>query len=70
MGAIVLGDLERRPKDEIPRDEPVSDIDVRAGDLVGTIVEADEVPLAIDELPLVALHGLLRRGRDDRPRSR
>ncbi len=62
MGAIALGDLERRPEDEIPREEPVSDIDVRAGELVGTIVEADEVPLAIDELPLVALMGCFAEG--------
>ena len=68
MGGIVLGELEEDPGDELPATEPVEDLDVAAGPLVGTTVEADEVPLAIDELPLVALLGLLRRGRDGRPR--
>jgi 3-phosphoshikimate 1-carboxyvinyltransferase len=35
--------------------EPGGDLDVRSGELVGTRVGADEVPLAIDELPLFAL---------------
>ena len=63
MGAIVVGDLEKAPaRGVIPVDEPVSDLDVRAGSLVGTVVEADEVPLAIDELPLVALLGAFAEG--------
>ena len=61
MGAIVLGEIEA-PTDEIPHDEPSSDLDVAAGPLVGTVVEADEVPLAIDELPLVALLGCFAEG--------
>jgi 3-phosphoshikimate 1-carboxyvinyltransferase len=35
---------------------------VSAGPLRGTTVEADEVPLAIDELPLVALLGCFAEG--------
>jgi 3-phosphoshikimate 1-carboxyvinyltransferase len=35
---------------------------VTAGPLRGTVVEADEVPLAIDELPLVALLGCFAEG--------
>jgi 3-phosphoshikimate 1-carboxyvinyltransferase len=62
MGGIVLGDLEEEPIDAIPDGEPVTDIDVTAGPLVGTVVEADEVPLAIDELPLVALLGCFAEG--------
>ncbi len=62
MGAIVLGDLEGPPGDTIPPTEPVTDLDVTAGPLVGTVVEADEVPLAIDELPLVALLGCFAEG--------
>jgi 3-phosphoshikimate 1-carboxyvinyltransferase len=63
MGGIVLGDLEAPPPDGvIPAGEPVSDLDVAAGPLVGTVVEADEVPLAIDELPLVALLGCFAEG--------
>jgi 3-phosphoshikimate 1-carboxyvinyltransferase len=62
MGAIVLGDLEQPTGDVIPAGEPVSDLDVTAGPLVGTTVEPDEVPLAIDELPLVALLGCFAEG--------
>jgi 3-phosphoshikimate 1-carboxyvinyltransferase len=63
MGAIVVGDLEApNPDGPIPPDEPTSDLDVAHGPLVGTIVEPDEVPLAIDELPLVALLGCFADG--------
>jgi len=61
MGGIVVGDLEE-PSTEIATSEPVCDLDVAHGPLVGTTVEADEVPLAIDELPLVALLGCFAEG--------
>jgi 3-phosphoshikimate 1-carboxyvinyltransferase len=60
MGAIVLADLE--PVGEFSAREPVSDIDVSFGPIVGTTVEAHEVPLAIDELPVVALLGAFAEG--------
>jgi 3-phosphoshikimate 1-carboxyvinyltransferase len=62
MGAIVIGDLEDEPGDEVAATEPVSDLDVTAGPLVATVVEPEEVPLAIDELPLVALLGCFAEG--------
>ncbi|MDX6656976.1 MAG: 3-phosphoshikimate 1-carboxyvinyltransferase [Solirubrobacteraceae bacterium] len=62
MGAIILGELEDDPGDELSATEPVEDLDVAFGPLVGTTVEADEVPLAIDELPLVALLGCFAEG--------
>lgn len=62
MGGIALGDLEEPDLDAIVPDEPVSDLDVAAGPLVGTVVEAHEVPLMIDELPLVALLGCFAEG--------
>jgi 3-phosphoshikimate 1-carboxyvinyltransferase len=61
MGAVMLGDLEEEP-DEVPSEEPIGDLDVAAAPLVGTTVEPDEVPLAIDELPLVALLGCFAEG--------
>jgi len=61
MGAIVIGALEE-PSDAVAPTEPICDIDVAAGPLQGTVVEADEVPLAIDELPLVALLGCFAEG--------
>jgi 3-phosphoshikimate 1-carboxyvinyltransferase len=61
MGAIVLGPLEEVGA-ELSAGEPMGDLDVTAGPLVGTVVEAGEVPLAIDELPLVALLGCFAEG--------
>jgi 3-phosphoshikimate 1-carboxyvinyltransferase len=62
MGGVVAGELEDGPGDAIPGHEPVCDLEVGAGPLAGTVVEADEVPLAIDELPLVALLGCFAEG--------
>ena len=42
--------------------EPAGDLEIHAAPLVGTTVEAKEVPLAIDELPLVALAAACARG--------
>ncbi len=61
MGAIVLGDLEG-PSDAVVSYEPISDLDVTAGPLRATVVTPDEVALAIDELPLVALLGCWAEG--------
>lgn len=43
--------------------EPGGDLEVRSAPLVGTSVGADEVALAIDELPLFALAAACARGR-------
>lgn len=61
MRGIVLGDLKSEAG-ELEAHEPVSDLDVAHGALEGTVVEPDEVPLAIDELPLVALLGCFAEG--------
>jgi 3-phosphoshikimate 1-carboxyvinyltransferase len=42
--------------------EPVADLEVRATPLVATTVEREEVPRLVDELPLVALLGVMARG--------
>jgi 3-phosphoshikimate 1-carboxyvinyltransferase len=60
MGAVLLGDLEE-PGTETD-EEPVGELDVASGLLEGTVVEPDEVPLAIDELTLVALLGAYAEG--------
>jgi 3-phosphoshikimate 1-carboxyvinyltransferase len=60
MGAIVIGDIE--PAGSFGPIEPIADIDVSSGPLEATTVEPDEVPLAIDELPLVALLGCFAEG--------
>jgi 3-phosphoshikimate 1-carboxyvinyltransferase len=60
MGAVVLGDLEA-PGAESDR-EPVGELDVASAPLEGTEVEPEEVPLAIDELTLVALLGAFAEG--------
>lgn len=61
MRGIVIGDLERE-HGELVAHEPICDLDVAYGALEGTFVEPDEVPLAIDELPLVALLGCFAEG--------
>jgi 3-phosphoshikimate 1-carboxyvinyltransferase len=61
MGAVILGDLEQ-PSDEQHGEEPVGELDVAAAPLIATEVAPDEVPLAIDELPLVALLGCFAEG--------
>jgi 3-phosphoshikimate 1-carboxyvinyltransferase len=60
MGAVILGDLEA-PGTEAD-DEPVGELDVASAPLEGTEVGPDEVPLAIDELTLVALLGAFAEG--------
>jgi len=61
MGAVLVGELEPAGAPLSP-DEPVTELDVAHGALAGTTVEAAEVPLAIDELPLVALLGCFAEG--------
>jgi 3-phosphoshikimate 1-carboxyvinyltransferase len=61
MGAVVIGDLEERAT-AAPDAEPLCELDVAHGPLVGTRVTPAEVPLAIDELPLVALLGCFAEG--------
>jgi 3-phosphoshikimate 1-carboxyvinyltransferase len=60
MGAIVVGELEE--PGAFTAAEPVCDLDVSHGPIEATTVGADEVPLAIDELPLVALLGCFAEG--------
>jgi 3-phosphoshikimate 1-carboxyvinyltransferase len=60
MGAVVVGDLEEPGTDAA--EEPVGELDVASAPLEGTVVEAAEVPAAIDELTLVALLGAFADG--------
>jgi 3-phosphoshikimate 1-carboxyvinyltransferase len=64
MGGAVVGELEPVPPAgaAVPTGEPVCDLEVSAGPLRATTVEPAEVPLAIDELPLVALLGCFAEG--------
>ncbi|MEA2439790.1 MAG: 3-phosphoshikimate 1-carboxyvinyltransferase [Thermoleophilaceae bacterium] len=64
MGAVVLGELEGEPPADTGTSdtEPVGDVDIAQAPLEGTTVESHEVPLAIDELPLVALLGCFAEG--------
>jgi 3-phosphoshikimate 1-carboxyvinyltransferase len=62
MGGDVAGALEREPGPAVPAAEPITDLEIAAGPLTATNVEPDEVPLAIDELPLVALLGCFAEG--------
>jgi 3-phosphoshikimate 1-carboxyvinyltransferase len=63
MGVVVEGDLEEADPVGVPTAEPVADLRVRHGAaLRGTVVEPEEVPLAIDELPLVGLVACFAEG--------
>jgi 3-phosphoshikimate 1-carboxyvinyltransferase len=62
MGARIEGEIEADPGEDIPDAEPVADLQVRTSALHATTVEPEEVPLAIDELPLVALLGCFAEG--------
>lgn len=62
MGARIEGEVEQRADGAVPTGEPTADLVVSASELRGTVVEGDEVPLAIDELPLVALLGCFAEG--------
>jgi len=60
MGAIVVGELE--PAGNFAAAEPIADLDISSAPITATTVQAHEVPLAIDELPLVALLGCFAEG--------
>jgi 3-phosphoshikimate 1-carboxyvinyltransferase len=60
MGAAIGGELE--PAGAFAPVEPVSALEIAHGPLRSTTVEPEEVPLAIDELPLVALLGCFAEG--------
>jgi 3-phosphoshikimate 1-carboxyvinyltransferase len=63
MGVAVEGVLEDPDPIGVPTSEPVADLRVRGGaPLRGTVVKAAEVPLAIDELPLVGLLACFAEG--------
>jgi 3-phosphoshikimate 1-carboxyvinyltransferase len=63
MGANIAGELEPPdPGGPITASEPVGDLEVSAGSLTATTVSEAEVPLAIDELPLVAVLGCFADG--------
>ena len=62
MGGRIEGPLEDAPGEAIPHGDPIGDLEVAGSALHATTVEADEVPLAIDELPLVALLGCFAEG--------
>jgi len=60
MGALIVGDLEEPGAAQDL--EPIGELDVAAGPLDGTMVGPEEVPVAIDELTLVALLGAFADG--------
>ncbi|WP_210492670.1 3-phosphoshikimate 1-carboxyvinyltransferase [Patulibacter sp. SYSU D01012] len=62
MGATVVGERETRRDGLVPAGEPVSELEVTHGPLRGTTVEGEEIPLLIDELPLIALLACFAEG--------
>ena len=67
MGVEMGGAHERGRTMEVheirePGPEPIATLHVRSGEVHGTTVTAEDVPAAIDELPLVALLGCFAEG--------
>ena len=60
MGAVIVGELEE--PGTVASEEPIGDLDVAQSPLEATVVEAGEIPLAIDEIPLVALMAVFAEG--------
>ena len=60
MGAVIVGELEE--PGTVADEEPVGELDVASAPLDGTEVRREEIPLAIDELTLVALLGAFADG--------
>ncbi|MGN6171236.1 MAG: 3-phosphoshikimate 1-carboxyvinyltransferase [Solirubrobacteraceae bacterium] len=60
MGAVVIADAE--PEGSVSEQEPLAEIDISHCPLEGVQVGPQEVPLAIDELPLIALLGCFAQG--------
>jgi 3-phosphoshikimate 1-carboxyvinyltransferase len=60
MGGVIVGELEE--PGTVADEEPVGELDVASAPLEGTEVGPEEVPLAIDELTLVALLGAFADG--------
>ena len=65
MGAVVIGDLEERAA-AAPDAEPLCELDVAHGPLVGTRVTAERGPAGDRRAPARRAARLLRRGRDRR----
>ncbi|MBM31738.1 MAG: 3-phosphoshikimate 1-carboxyvinyltransferase [Chloroflexi bacterium] len=42
--------------------EPVADINVSSSELIGTTIEGDEIPLLIDEIPIICIAASLAQG--------
>jgi 3-phosphoshikimate 1-carboxyvinyltransferase len=61
MGAVIVGELEDEATARAD-EEPIGELDIAQAPLMATTVEPHEVPLAIDELPLVALLGAFAEG--------
>jgi 3-phosphoshikimate 1-carboxyvinyltransferase len=60
MGARIEGELE--PAGAFATSEPTTALEVAHAALHGTVVGGEEIPLAIDELPLVALLACFAEG--------
>src|SRR5262249_28373304 len=58
MGAQITEVIE-----ESADGEPIGRIEVHGGQLKGTVVEGEDIPNVIDELPIIAVAGALASGR-------
>ena len=60
---VRMGARVREVVESIEEGEPCGVIDIKGGRLTGTVIEGNEVPNVIDEIPVLAVAGALAEGR-------
>jgi len=59
---VRMGARVREVVEVVAQGEPCGVIDIKGGCLQGTIIEGDEIPNVIDEIPIIAIAGALAEG--------
>ncbi len=60
---VRMGARIREVVESVEEGEPSGIIDIKGGQLTGTVIEGNEVPNVIDEIPILAVAGALAEGR-------
>ncbi|HET7239247.1 MAG TPA: 3-phosphoshikimate 1-carboxyvinyltransferase [Terrimicrobiaceae bacterium] len=60
---VRMGARIREVVESVEEGEPAGIIDIKGGQLTGTVIEGNEVPNVIDEIPILAVAGALAEGR-------
>ncbi len=60
---VRMGARIREVVESVEEGEPAGIIDIKGGQLTGTVIEGNEVPNVIDEIPILAVAGAIAEGR-------